>query len=327
MRNEPNERIASWMRRVRLFAWLLALGAVATLFAKDQGGQGKKHVGTSMSELWVDPSDLSSRDLFLGSGGSALVPRSNTVFRFKSEDTKGHSKGYDVVDPQGRKWDVKIGEEAQSEVVVSRILWSIGYHQPVVYYVPHWRMQDGPTSAPEPGRFRLASDHKTHGDWSWDENPFADTRPLRGLIVVNTLLNNWDLTKDNNRLYEMGKGSAGPKWRYVVQDVGGSLAKTRWPIGTRNNIEDFESQKLIRSVEGDHVDFDYRSRHRILVGNVPPADVVWTCRLLNRLSDKQLDDAFRAGGFEKPIRDRYVRKIREKIQEGLDLADHQGSTQ
>ncbi|HEV8375609.1 MAG TPA: hypothetical protein VGR38_05165 [Candidatus Polarisedimenticolia bacterium] len=272
-----------------------------------------------MSELWVEPSDLSSRDLFYGPGGSALAPRSDTEFRFTGEDTRGHSKGYDVKDPQGRKWDVKIGEEAQAEVAVSRILWAIGYHQPVAYYVPRWRMNGGPTSKPDPGRFRLSSDHKTLGDWSWSKNPFVDTRPLHGLIVINTLLNNWDLTKSNNRIYGGTKGSRQTHRRYVVQDVGGSLAKTKWPVGTRNNIEEFESQNLLKSVHDDHVEFDYRARHQMLLGDISPADVAWACRLLDRLSDRQLDDAFRAGGYSKPIRERFARKIRQKIQEGLEL--------
>ena len=32
----------------------------------------------------------------------------------------GYSAGYDVIDPQGRVWDVKTGDEAQPEVVASR---------------------------------------------------------------------------------------------------------------------------------------------------------------------------------------------------------------
>jgi hypothetical protein len=147
----------------------------------------------------------------------------------------------------------------------------------------------------------------------------VDTRPLHGLIVINTLLNNWDLTKSNNRIYGGNKGSRQTHRRYVVQDVGGSLAKTKWPVGTRNNIEEFESQNLLKSVHDDHVEFDYRARHQMLLGDISPADVAWACRLLDRLSDRQLDDAFRAGGYSKPIRERFARKIRQKIQEGLEL--------
>jgi hypothetical protein len=41
---------------------------------------------------------------------------------------------------------------------------------------------------------------------------------------------------------------------------------------------------------------------------------------MNRLSDAQLDDAFRAAGYAPDIRQRYIAKIRSKIREGLALS-------
>src|SRR5262245_161211 len=213
-----------------------------------------------MTELWEEPSDIRSRDLYYGPGGPRLVPRTDVTYRVVGLDTKGHSCGYDLLDPEGRKWAVKIGDEAQSDLVVSRILWAIGYRQPITYYVPEWRMSGGePKDKPAPGRFRLGSDHKSVGEWSWNDNPFVGTRPFHGLIVVNLILNNWDLTASNNRTYKMKTGVRPERW-YVVQDVGGSLGKTRWPIGTRNDIDDFESEKLIEGVKEGRVNFTYRAR-------------------------------------------------------------------
>jgi hypothetical protein len=280
-----------------------------------------------MDELWSEPGDVSSRDLYYGPGGRRLAPRPDVTYRVVGLDTKGHSHGYDVVDPEGRKWDVKVGDEAQSDLVVSRILWAVGFRQPITYYVPRWRMAGGPDGdAPEPGRFRLSSDHKVVGEWSWHDNPFIDTRPFHGLIVANLILNNWDLASSNNRTYTIVKPGAGPVRWYVVQDVGGSLGRTRWPIGTRNNIDDFESESLIKDVGGGEVRFTYKSHHRGLVSDIPVADVVWVCRLLDRLSATQLDDAFRAAGYPRETRARYVRKIRQKIQEGLALEQRRDGT-
>ncbi len=271
-----------------------------------------------MAELWSEPRDITTRDLYYGPGGRGLVPRADVSYKVVGLDTTGHSHGYDVVGPDGRVWAVKVGEEAQSDLVVSRILWAIGYHQPITYYVPRWRIAGG-SEMPPPGRFRLSSDHKVTGEWSWNDNPFVDSRPYRGLIVANLILNNWDLTKSNNRTYKIEKpGKAPEKW-YVVQDVGGSLGKTRWPVGTRNNIDEFVSERLIREVDDGAVQFTYKSRHRGLVNDIPPDDVIWTCRLMDRLSATQLDDAFRAAGYAAEIRARYVRKVRQKIQEGLAL--------
>jgi hypothetical protein len=52
--------------------------------------------------------------------------------------------------------------------------------------------------------------------------------------VANLVLNNWDFGPDQNRIYEMKKDAKDaepgePRIRYVVQDVGASLGKTRWP--------------------------------------------------------------------------------------------------
>ena len=43
-------------------------------------------------------------------------------------------------DDTGLEWSVKLGPEAQSEVVSSRILWAIGFHQPPTYYVERWSL-------------------------------------------------------------------------------------------------------------------------------------------------------------------------------------------
>jgi hypothetical protein len=47
--------------------------------------------------------------------------------------------------------------------------------------------------------------------------------------------------------------------------------------------------------------------------------VVWACRLLAGLSHQQLDDVFRAAGYTESVRGRYIRKIEERIRQGLAL--------
>ena len=74
-------------------------------------------------------------------------------------------------------------------------------------------MTGGPKPTPEPGRFRLESDHKKEGDWSWEDNPFVHSQPFRGLLVVNLLLNNWDLEPNNNRIYRVKSPKKSPaRW-------------------------------------------------------------------------------------------------------------------
>ena len=284
-----------------------------------------------IAELWQEPRDLSRRDLRHGSGGARRAPDPAAVYQFEKADRSGYSKGYEVVAPDGRRWNVKLGPEAQSEVAASRILWALGYHQPVVYYLPHWTLGGAVAGPQEAGRFRLQdANWKVVEDWSWYENDFVGTRPFKGLIVANLILNNWDWKTSNNKVIEYREGGSIGRL-YVVRDLGASLGRTTfpgwlnfpflrmWKQGTRNDVADFESQTLIKRVEGDRVEFDYRGVNKSLVDSVTPADVMWTCRLMARISDGQWRDAFLGAGYSSDEAERFVRKIKSKIAEGLAL--------
>ena len=94
-----------------------------------------------MAELWVDPG-AAPRDLFWGVGGRRYAPPPRPPTRWSRKTTTGFSVSYDVTSPDGTEWSAKIGPEAQTEVVVSRILWGLGYHQPPIYYLPSWTLDD-----------------------------------------------------------------------------------------------------------------------------------------------------------------------------------------
>jgi hypothetical protein len=285
-----------------------------------------------VSQLWQEPADLETRNLLTGPPSPVRLP-SPAVFTFVKADTTGFSPGYDVRDVSGVEWSVKLGPEAQTEVVVSRILWAIGYHQMPTYYVTTWSMEKGPDGNPGAGRFRPALPNtKVAGDWSWHENPFASTQPFRGLIVANLIVNNWDWKTSNNKIYDMVNPDGTGLRRYVVRDLGASLGKTDAPAltrvlgarvaqGNRNDLEDFEQQGFIKSVSGDRIEFDYKGIYGNVVETVTPADVVWACRLLARLSDQQWNDAFAAGGYAPDQAARFIAKLKSKVAEGLALAD------
>ena len=320
----------------------IAVVAVVGALALASGGCGKRlqqvqlpeAPAASVAELWQSPTDLEQRDLLHGSGGQALKPR-ETSFSFVSEDKSGWSPGFDVRDREGVTWSVKLGPEAQTEVVASRVLWAIGYHQPPTYYLDTWSMSGGPTTTQAGGRFRpdLPS-HEVVGDWSWYENPFIGSQAYRGLVVANLILNNWDWKTSNNKIYRLTEPVGGVSRAFVVRDIGASLGKTTYPAilkwfrlrgfgqGTRNDIAGFEEQGFILSVdEQSRITFDYRGIYRDVIDSVTPADVRWTCALLSRLSDRQWNEAFQAGGFTPEVTARYVRKIKEKIAQGLALSD------
>jgi hypothetical protein len=275
-----------------------------------------------MAELWLEPPKIQDRDLFHGPGGRTLKPVDGSSFRLKKRDTSGTSPGYDVVDSKGVEWSVKLGKEAQTEVVASRILWAIGYHQPPTYYLAEWTLDGGGDDDPKgAARFRPElPGERVVGDWPWHENPFVGTQPFRGLILANMILNNWDMKASQNKIYEVERRSDGPARRYVVRDLGATLGKPRWPTGTKNNVEHFENHGFIRAFRNGRYAFDYYGRHPELFRDIAPEDMRWICSRLAQLTPEQWRDAFRAAAYEPHVADRYVRKIQDKIREGLSTA-------
>jgi hypothetical protein len=287
-----------------------------------------------VAELWQHPQDLATRNLFRGAGGANALPAAAVSYTWVATDTTGYSPGYEVRGPDGRTWDVKLGPEAQSEVVASRVLWAVGYHQPATYYVSNWQLAGGPGGRQQGARFRLESEEaEVIGDWSWADNEFIGTQPYDGLIVTNILLNSWDWKTSNNKIYRFKSGMSPPR-RYVVRDLGASLGRTKpsrllWilPIpvrgfgqGSRNNVDDFESQGFIKHVDETDVNFDFDSIYGSVVDLVHPSSVRWTAELLNRITDAQWDDAFRAAEYSPDVRARFIRKIKAKIAEGLAVS-------
>jgi hypothetical protein len=285
-----------------------------------------------IAELWQEPG-ASPRDLFHGAGGTTGAPK-GTTFTFVSEDTAGYSPGYDVVDDRQIEWSVKTGPEAQTEVVASRILWAIGFHQPPTYYLESWTLAGAKSGVQSPGRFRPdVPGQKVVGDWPWHENPFVGSREYGGLIVANLMINSWDWKTSNNKIYELSEPANGVRRWFVVRDLGASFGKFTYPTvlkwvrvrgfgqGTRNDLPGFEEQGFIKRVdlENAEVEFEYRGIYKDVIASVTPDDVRWACERLSRLTDAQWRDAFRAGGYDADSTARYVAKMKEKIAEGLRL--------
>ena len=276
-----------------------------------------------LSELWEEPKDLEQRDLFYGPGGREKYPDTTAKFKFKSMKMTGTQPGYDVIDSKGQEWSVKLSTEARVEVAVSRIVWAIGYHQPTMYYVPRWiRSKDNADTLEHPGRFRLEPENqKEAAEWAWYKNPFVGTRPLAGLWVLMVMVNNWDVKPAQNSVYKIEDGNGGAT-HYVARDLGASLGKTAWiRMATKDDPAGFEQEPFIDGVVNNRVVFHYKGSwlepqvHSIAT----PDDVKWTCKLLSRLSDKQWKDAFRAGGFTEEESARYIKRMKQKIDEGLKL--------
>lgn len=279
---------------------------------------------TLLAELWIKPEP--NRDLFWGVGGKRLAPDSTARYTVIEIKRGGFSRGYDVVGPDDREWSVKFPPEAPTEVVASRIFWGVGYHQPPIYYLANWHAEKATSPNPQlPARFR-EKEPDLHGldddgTWSYYENPFVGTRELSGMLVLHAMLGNSDLKDDQNRVYELDEPFEGAKQWYVARDLGQTFGRTGTLDAPRGDVVVFEQTPFIKGVANGRVTFEYSGRHKGLFANISPADVRWICTRLDALTDRQLQDAFRAGGYDVPTSVRFIRRLKQKIAEGLALKD------
>jgi hypothetical protein len=281
----------------------------------------------SLESLWTRPADLTDQDLFNGPWGARRAPRPDVVYRFVERKRHGVNPGLTVKSPDGRKWSVKQppvdGQPAEGpvEVVLSRVLSALGYHQPPVYFLPSFKLADDWGVHVEPGgRFRLHEKTlKDHGDWSWQQNPFVGTRPYQGLLVILMAFNASDLKNSNNTLYEHRVGDAVEPW-YVVRDLGTALGDTGRLAPNRCDPTIFERTNFIRGMRDGFVIFDYRGWHQELVRDrITTEDVTWAADMLSRLTDQQWRDAFHAGGFDVETAGRFIAKLKMNVAQGQSV--------
>lgn len=302
--------------------------------------------------IWRNPGDVSTLDLRFGPGSPDLAPVA--PFTFVEEDKSGESPKFDVRDARDELWGVKLGPEAQSETVSTRLVWAVGYFAEEAYYFDEIQVENLPRLSRgtqyvsgnvvrgvrfEPKRKSM----KRGSTWSWQNNPFEDSRELSGLKVLMILLNNFDAHPGNNRIIYADSPGGGREARYYVSDLGATLGRAGGLGGTRtkNNLADFLSTKFVRTVDARDgvVEFDFDTRPRgfghlsVLhpiyyreqvnkekaMRGIPVAHARWIGSLLARLSDEQLRDAFRAANYEDGTREAYVRSLRERINQLTSL--------
>ena len=275
-----------------------------------------------LAQLWIQPER--PRDLYWGVGGKRLAPDPSSSYTVIEIKRSGFSKGYTVKDKEGRQWSAKFPPEAATEIVASRIHWGLGYHQPPIYLLTDWTAQKATSPNPQlPSRFRESKPDlhglDAKGTWSYYRNPFVGTPQLQGLLVLQAMLGNSDLKDDNNALYELEEEFEGARQWHVARDLGHTFGRTGVIRAPRGDIDVFEATPFITGVVNGRVKLDWRGRHDALFNDIKPADVRWICTRLGTLTDRQWQDAFRAGGFDDQTAARFIRRMKQKIAQGLAL--------
>jgi hypothetical protein len=278
--------------------------------------------------LWEEPRDLETRELFYGVGGRKGAPDPAGRFVFIGRDTDGTAEKIKVEDDRDRRWTVKFGAEPGPETTASRIVWAVGYHVDQDYFVKRTHIEGRGGFDVWDVRFERDDDgFKKVDRWGWNSNPFMGTRELEGLKTLMALLNNFDLKSNNNRIVRPGKKKASDptKLIYYVNDLGATLGSTGYwfgelpligelPFGSKGIAKHFAEHKFIEEVRNGEVRFHMqRTRAKRALKGVKVESARWMGGLLARLSDKQLTDAFRAGGFDEADTSVFLRAIRDRI--------------
>jgi hypothetical protein len=306
--------------------------------------QSADNKGQGPAVLWRSPTDIAARDLYYGPGGKNGEPRG--IFTFQKEDLNGSSPKFDVVDQQGVRWRVKMGDEARPETAASRLVWAVGFFTNVNYFLPSLQVQDmcrlqRGSELIRPGGIvsnvrlkRYLDNEKKIGAWAWANDPFTDTREWNGLRVLMAVINNWDLKDENNAVYQV-RSPQGLEQVYMVSDLGASfgtigLSWTR--RGSKSNLSAYSGSKLIRHLTPEYVDFYVPSRPalirfpsphelglrlglRWIALGVPRGDARWMGDLLAQLSAQQIRDAFRAARYSPEQVEGFSEVVEKRIAE------------
>lgn len=296
---------------VWLMVLMLALPFAAAQDKEKKKDKSEKKVYTGTPVMWRDPTDIASRNLILGAGGEEMKPDISKI-TYIEDKTGGYSKKYRVRDAKGHEWIAKIGKEAQPDTAANRLLWALGYETEIAYLIPHLKIE-GKGDFENVRLEARPADVKRTGNWMWENNPFMDKPEFRGLKILMVMINNWDMKDDNNEILAH-KGDTTGELRYIISDLGATFGKTGGFFSrSRNDVPDYVKAEFIKKINGDVIDFSYSGKNQKLFAGLTTADARWLSSLLNRLSEDQIKDAFRAANFSAEEVDQLAGAFRERI--------------
>ena len=312
----------------KLFQRVVVIGMTILLATSIQGQKPKKShpkdpkpiPSDAKPVLWRAPTDVASRDLYLGSGGEAMKPDLSKV-TFVADETRSHSPKYRVRDGAGNEWMVKLGEEAQSETAAVRFVWAAGYFADTTYLVPHVEIEGKGSFDNARFEARIKGEKRLGQRWDWQHNPFVGTQELQGLKVLMALINNWDIQNHNNNILVVTDETTGQKEaRYFDTDLGASFGKEGNILGhTRNRPDQYVKTNFVKGVNRGYVVLNYNGKNQQLLKNITVAQAKWLGSILSQLSDQQISDAFRAANYSPEQIEALTRVVKERINELVSL--------
>lgn len=310
--------------RLCILLTVLLLLALAVPAQKKKGKVAKdSSIPAGTAVMW-EPVNIGRRDLYLGPGGRAMAPDLSRI-KFIKKESGGTQKKYRIEDGSGRIWVAKLGREARPETAAVRLLWGLGYKTEINYLVPS-------LTIPGKGTFknvRLEARPRNierEGAWKWSRNPFVGTPELRGLKIMQIFMTNWDVLDKQNEILQIDTKN-GPELHYVISDLGrtfGKYGNNNFPIIYRLSRRTgapgpYSKASFIKGYEKGRIKFGVKGKNRGIYKDVTIEDARWILTKLQNLSDRQIEDAFRAANYSPAEVDIYRMAVKRRINELAQL--------
>jgi hypothetical protein len=294
--------------------------------------QPQKKLGDGLDVLWTEPGDVASLDFSYGVGGPEGQPQ--PPFRFVNEDASGTNPKVNVMDANGRKWNVKWGEEANPSTFCSRLLWACGYFSQTEYFLAKGqindarRLQRAQTFIAKDGsfvnaRFQLRAESPKYlkGEhWTWTTNPFVGTHQLQGLKILALLVSNWDTKESNLTIFEAeANGTEERRYLYVDDDWGASFG--RWGnIMSRSkwDCKGFTAQtaNFVKRLDDGSLHWGFKGKnHKDVTSEITVDDVRWLLQYLGRVTDTQIRVGLAASGATPERVNCFAPALRDRIEQ------------
>lgn len=299
---QPSLREEHMHIQTNLRKFILLLGFISVSFGTVRAQEGSKKLQPETNSVLWERVNILEQDLFHGPGGEAMRPNLGRV-TFIEEEKSGHNKKYRIKDGSGRIWVAKFGREAQPETAAVRVLYGLGYKTEINYLVPKITITGKGTF--ENVRLEARPDAIERLDeWKWRENPFVGTNELQGLKIMMVFFTNWDLLDLQNKVLRV-KTEGSAQHHYIISDLGATFGK----VGN-NNLPFFfrlgrktgdpyvwSEAGFVKEAKDGKIIFDFKGKGRGLMEDISVGQARWLADLLAQLTDKQIEDAFRAANY------------------------------
>ena len=277
-------------------------------------GQAEPRVSKPVSGIMWEQVDIPSRDLFLGPGGTEMVPDLKGAI-LVGRQPGGNNLKFRIRDREGNEWVAKIADESQPEIAAVRLLWGIGYRTEIDYLIPRIELDRPYKNVRLEARLKKVKRDR----WTWADNPFIGTRELDGLKIMMAMFNNWDLKDDNNAVLITDKGTY-----YIISDLGSSFGRLATAPQSRsgrsvNDPEGYARSVFIKGAADGRVHFAYNGMADHLLKGISVENARWLADLLLQLTDRQIHDAFRAANYKPEEIGLYAAAFKARIK-ALDEA-------